>query len=124
MIRFIYNGRELTRDGQSLAAYNVADESVIHCLVRQGDPHPHPASVPPGGVAFDMGSLVFPLFGLILALIWYVGFCGWLWIKRNTFVLGFPIFRRGMAGIGKTLVWLLEFYVLATSMVISGESAR
>lgn len=68
IVRIIYNGRELSRENASLASYNVGDESVVHCLVSQVTPQNTETSN--RQQPFDIGSLMFPLFGLILALLW------------------------------------------------------
>ena len=74
-VRFIYNGQELKQDSQTLQAYNVQNDCVIHCLlsrVQQQATGPQHAQNP--DLPIDIGFLMFPLFGLILALIWYCRF--------------------------------------------------
>ena len=69
LVRLIYNGQEL-RDTSTFEAYRINSESTIHCLVSQVQSRP---SEPEEVVAndLDLGSLMFPLFGLILVMIWY-----------------------------------------------------
>ncbi len=69
MVRFVFRGRELKRENLSLRSYEVQDNSVIHCLLNR-IVQPEPDAAPAGG-EFDIGSLMLPLFGLILALSWY-----------------------------------------------------
>ena len=72
-VRFIYNGQELRQDGHTLQSYNVQNDSVVHCLLSRAQPvttAPQPIHSP----NIDIGFLMFPLFGLILSLIWYCRF--------------------------------------------------
>ena len=68
-VRLIFNGQELRGD-RTLQSYNVEDRCVIHCLLSRS-PAPERNNTVEQGIPFDMGNLVFPLFGLILGLIWY-----------------------------------------------------
>ncbi|NXN59084.1 TMUB1 protein, partial [Rynchops niger] len=62
-VRLIYQGQLLRDDTQSLAALHLAHNSVLHCHIS---PHSSPARA-----ALDVGSLVLPLFVLMLAVLWY-----------------------------------------------------
>ena len=74
-MRFIFNGQDLRNDLSTLRAYNVADNSLIHCLITQSAPSP-PA--PSTRLAQDgdsqLGEFIYPVFGLILGLLWYLRF--------------------------------------------------
>ena len=69
-VRFIFRGQELREECSTLGAYHVEDNSVIHCLLsrisqsEQATTHTQPFNI-------DLGFLMFPLFGLILGLLWY-----------------------------------------------------
>ncbi len=73
LVRFVCNGQELRQEMRTLQSYNIIDNSVIHCLLSQA-PQTAEAITPPRGLQFDIGTLMFPLFGLILLLIWYFRF--------------------------------------------------
>ena len=79
-MRFIFNGRELLRDTSTLASYNIIDNNTtIHCLLSRQQ------SIANGSTSgqtrhrqqvgeedvFDVGQLMMPLCGLMLALGWY-----------------------------------------------------
>ncbi|KAL8599816.1 hypothetical protein ACOMHN_027623 [Nucella lapillus] len=81
-VRFIFKGQDLRNDLSTLQAYSVADNSVVHCLVTQ-TPRIQPTPGPSGGVGGPaggqeedgtMGALLFPVFGVILGLVWYLRF--------------------------------------------------
>ncbi|NWJ00770.1 TMUB1 protein, partial [Crypturellus undulatus] len=74
-VRLIYQGQLLRDDAQSLAALHLAPNSVLHCHIS-----PHGAAAAPAGArasadpvhaALNVGSLMLPLFVLILAMLWY-----------------------------------------------------
>ncbi|NXP13800.1 TMUB1 protein, partial [Thinocorus orbignyianus] len=71
----IYQGQLLRDDTQSLAALPLAPNSVLHCHISPHGPAPAPAgpraSADPAHAALDVGSLVLPLFVLMLAVLWY-----------------------------------------------------
>ncbi|XP_041371716.1 transmembrane and ubiquitin-like domain-containing protein 1 [Gigantopelta aegis] len=73
LVRFIFNGQDLRNDGYTLQSYNIVDNSVVHCLVTQTQQTPH---VMPhdDDLDLDVGHLMLPLFGFILAVIWYLRF--------------------------------------------------
>ncbi|XP_074652472.1 transmembrane and ubiquitin-like domain-containing protein 1 [Tubulanus polymorphus] len=75
-IRLIFNGQELRQENETLQSYNVDDNSVIHCLVsaathQQQQHGNNGADREQDHIDVDMSNLMFPLFGLILGLIWY-----------------------------------------------------
>ncbi|NWQ98069.1 TMUB1 protein, partial [Burhinus bistriatus] len=74
-VRLIYQGQLLRDDAQSLAALHLAHNSVLHCHISPHSPAPAPtgprASADPTHAALDVGSLVLPLFVLMLAVLWY-----------------------------------------------------
>jgi len=74
VVRLIVNGQELRDDSLTLSAYSITSGSVIHCLVtrhssslQQTSHHETRNSVS----QFDIGVLMFPLFGAVLILLWY-----------------------------------------------------
>ncbi|CAH1775184.1 unnamed protein product [Owenia fusiformis] len=70
LVRFIFNGQELRNDLATLEAYNIQDNSAIHCLLsdpqRQND-----ELVYQDQAEIDLSALMLPLFGVILGLVWY-----------------------------------------------------
>ncbi|NWZ48669.1 TMUB1 protein, partial [Chauna torquata] len=74
-VRLIYQGQLLRDDAQSLAALHLAHNSVLHCHISQHSPAPAPAgphaSADPVHAALNVGSLMLPLFVLMLAVLWY-----------------------------------------------------
>ncbi|XP_072186489.1 transmembrane and ubiquitin-like domain-containing protein 1 [Excalfactoria chinensis] len=74
-VRLIYQGQLLRDDAQSLAALHLAPNSVLHCHISQHGPPPAPAgpraSADPVHAALNVGSLMLPLFVLLLAALWY-----------------------------------------------------
>ncbi|KAM9198945.1 transmembrane and ubiquitin-like domain-containing protein 1 [Mergus octosetaceus] len=74
-VRLIYQGQLLRDDAQSLAALHLTHNSVLHCHISQHSPAPAPAgphaSADPVHAALNVGSLMLPLFVLMLAVLWY-----------------------------------------------------
>ncbi|NXX17071.1 TMUB1 protein, partial [Podargus strigoides] len=74
-VRLIYQGQLLRDDTQSLAALHLAHNSVLHCHISPHSPAPAPAgphaSTDPVHAALNVGSLMLPLFVLMLAVLWY-----------------------------------------------------
>ncbi|XP_033733125.1 uncharacterized protein LOC117322367 [Pecten maximus] len=73
VVRFIFNGRDLRSDTMTLDSYNVVDNSVLHCLITQMNREAPPPRVDTEG-GFDMGTIMLPLFGVILCIMWYLRF--------------------------------------------------
>ncbi|CAM5095512.1 unnamed protein product [Eretmochelys imbricata] len=75
-VRLIYQGQLLRDDAQSLAALHLTHNSVLHCHVSQHGPAPVAAGLrataDPVHTALSVGSLMLPLFALMLAVLWYV----------------------------------------------------
>ncbi|KAM8967227.1 transmembrane and ubiquitin-like domain-containing protein 1 [Pelodytes ibericus] len=70
-VRFIYQGQLLRDDTQTVSALQLRDGCVLHCHIAQ-----HTSGQGPGGpemvhVPLNIGSLLVPLLGLILILLWY-----------------------------------------------------
>lgn len=72
LVRFIFNGRDLQNDSSTLESYNICDNSVLHCLITQRQQNETRQMDNDNG--FDIGMFMFPLFGLLLACIWYLRF--------------------------------------------------
>ncbi|XP_064361602.1 transmembrane and ubiquitin-like domain-containing protein 1 [Dromaius novaehollandiae] len=74
-VRLIYQGQLLRDDAQSLAALHLTHNSVLHCHISPHSPAPAPAgphaSADPVHAALNVGSLMLPLFVLMLAVLWY-----------------------------------------------------
>ncbi|XP_051466994.1 transmembrane and ubiquitin-like domain-containing protein 1 [Apus apus] len=75
-VRLIYQGQLLRDDTQSLSALHLAPNSVLHCHIAPHGPAPgpapaHHASADPVHAALNVGSLMLPLFLLLLAVLWY-----------------------------------------------------
>ncbi|XP_052806930.1 transmembrane and ubiquitin-like domain-containing protein 2 [Mya arenaria] len=73
LVRFIFNGRDLRDDSSTLQSNNIGDNCVLHCLVTQQRQNEQQQPVGEEG-GIDIGLLMFPLFGLILLIIWYLRF--------------------------------------------------
>ncbi|XP_013390196.1 transmembrane and ubiquitin-like domain-containing protein 1 [Lingula anatina] len=75
IIRFIFNGRELKPDTQTLQTFNIGDSSIIHCLIAQGTQGQTQGQGQGHQqehiVDLDLSRMMLPLFGLILAILWY-----------------------------------------------------
>ena len=73
LVRFIFNGRDLRNDTETLQSNNVQDNSVLHCLVTSMERE----TVRPNvrvQTGFDMGNVMLPMFGVLLVVIWYLRF--------------------------------------------------
>ncbi|XP_071590538.1 transmembrane and ubiquitin-like domain-containing protein 1 [Heliangelus exortis] len=75
-VRLIYQGQLLRDDTQSLAALHLVPNSVLHCHIAPHSPAPAApagphASADPVHAALNVGSLMLPLFLLLLAVLWY-----------------------------------------------------
>ncbi|NWH80929.1 TMUB1 protein, partial [Piaya cayana] len=76
-VRLIYQGQLLRDDSQRLSSVPLAPHSVLHCHLAQHGPGPAAsatapqASADPVHAALNAGSLMLPLFLLLLALLWY-----------------------------------------------------
>lgn len=70
LVRFIFNGQDLRNDASTLESYNIGDNSVLHCLVTQqpAEPQNRHQNEDEG---MDIGLFMFPLFGLLLGIVWY-----------------------------------------------------
>ncbi|XP_073532556.1 transmembrane and ubiquitin-like domain-containing protein 1 isoform X2 [Phyllobates terribilis] len=71
LVRLIYQGQLLRDDSQTVASLQLADGCVLHCHLSQ-----HAAASVPGGDepsqdSVNVGSLMLPLFLLLLGLLWY-----------------------------------------------------
>jgi len=81
VVRFISNGRELHQESQTLAFYNIVDKCVVHCLFSKKSTTSETNVQASAQIQqFDIGVFMFPIFGLILLLLWYFRF-----IYRNYF---------------------------------------
>jgi transmembrane and ubiquitin-like domain-containing protein len=104
LVRLIFNGQVLARDGASLEEHGLFDNCVIHCLVHQ----PRNSNTSSTGTAesnnarrddareagesnsqraerreFDLGTLLFVLLSILLGLAWY-GRCVYSQYFTNT----------------------------------------
>ncbi|XP_016358394.1 transmembrane and ubiquitin-like domain-containing protein 1 [Sinocyclocheilus anshuiensis] len=73
-VRLIYQGQLLQDDAQTLASLNLSDNSVLHCHISQHATRAMPAGVRAADqvhVALNVGSLMVPLFVLMLSVLWY-----------------------------------------------------
>ncbi|MBN3272161.1 TMUB2 protein, partial [Polyodon spathula] len=73
-IKFIYQGQILQDQAQTLLSLNITDNSVIHCHISQAprelSPDPS-AAVEHSGVTLNVGSLMIPMFVVMLTVVWY-----------------------------------------------------
>jgi hypothetical protein len=72
VVRFVAGGQELRDESSTLRSHRLASSgAVLHCLVTP----PRASSTPAGSRTtprqFDIGMLMFPLFGSMLAALWY-----------------------------------------------------
>ncbi|KAK3105798.1 hypothetical protein FSP39_005948 [Pinctada imbricata] len=74
LVRFIFNGQDLRNDANTLQAYNIVDNSVIHCLITQANRNAESPRMQHDDNVFDIGMLMLPLFGLLICLVWYLRF--------------------------------------------------
>ena len=74
LVRFIFNGQDLRNDNSTLRACNIMDNSVVHCLITQPQQQPTQAANHQDDGLFDIGLLMFPLFGILLGIVWYLRF--------------------------------------------------
>lgn len=74
LVRFIFNGQDLRNDANTLQAYNIVDNSVIHCLITQVNRQNTTSGVQNEDEGFDVGMLMLPCFGIILCFMWYLRF--------------------------------------------------
>lgn len=73
-VRLIYQGQLLQDDGQTLASLNLSDNCVLHCHISQHATRAAPAGARAADqvhVALNVGSLMVPLFVLMLSVLWY-----------------------------------------------------
>ncbi|KAF4089649.1 hypothetical protein AMELA_G00069030 [Ameiurus melas] len=76
-VRLIYQGQLLQDDAQTLASLNLADNCVLHCHISQHATRAMPAGARAADqvhVALNVGSLMVPLFVLMLSVLWYFQF--------------------------------------------------
>ncbi|CAH2281624.1 transmembrane and ubiquitin-like domain-containing 1 [Pelobates cultripes] len=70
-VRLIYQGQLLRDDSQTVSALQLRDGCVLHCHISQ-----HASGQGPGGpelaqVPLNIGSMLVPLLGLIVIILWY-----------------------------------------------------
>ncbi|XP_018613181.1 transmembrane and ubiquitin-like domain-containing protein 1 [Scleropages formosus] len=73
-VRLIYQGQLLRDDTQTLASLNLTDNCVLHCHISQHATPQAPAGARAAdqvNVALNVGSLMVPLFVLMLSVLWY-----------------------------------------------------
>ncbi|KAI4900326.1 hypothetical protein NFI96_028612 [Prochilodus magdalenae] len=76
-VRLIYQGQLLQDDAQTLSSLNLADNCVLHCHISQHATRAVPAGARAADqvhVALNVGSLMVPLFVLMLSVLWYFQF--------------------------------------------------
>lgn len=74
LVRFIFNGQDLRNDSSTLQACNIIDNSVVHCLITQPQEQPGQTANHQDDGFFDIGMFMFPLFGILLGIVWYLRF--------------------------------------------------
>ncbi|KAK7487445.1 hypothetical protein BaRGS_00021286 [Batillaria attramentaria] len=76
IVRFIFNGQDLRNDLWTLGAYNISDNSVIHCLITQSRQQQETSNnaAALGEDDLEIGVFIYPIFGLILGVLWYFRF--------------------------------------------------
>jgi len=73
VVRFIAGGQELKDETSTLRSHRIAvSGAVLHCLVTPARATAQPAADGQNvRYQFDVGILMFPLFGTLLAALWY-----------------------------------------------------
>ena len=111
LVRLIHNGRELRPDTSSLAAYNVDDLSVVHCLVTRSTRNAQQTQNDAELTDLDLSNLMLPLFTLILALIWYCRI-----VYRNFF--------NAMSTLALLGITVLYFFTLVVTWRTNGTEGQ
>ncbi|XP_069502105.1 transmembrane and ubiquitin-like domain-containing protein 1 [Ambystoma mexicanum] len=73
-VRLIYQGQLLRDDAQTMSSLHLTDNCVLHCHISQHATPQMPAGARVAeqvNAALNIGSLMVPLFVLMLALLWY-----------------------------------------------------
>lgn len=96
-VRLIYQGQLLQDDGQTLSSLNLADNSVLHCHISQHATRAMPAGARAADqvhVALNIGSLMVPLFVLMLSVLWYfqIQYRQFFTAPATALLVGFTIF--------------------------------
>ncbi|BFZ22271.1 hypothetical protein BsWGS_25310 [Bradybaena similaris] len=74
-VRFIYNGQDLRDDARTLQACNIWDNCTVHCLITaQTQTHLQRDAVAAEEEDSIMGSMMYPLFTIIIIIVWYFRF--------------------------------------------------
>ncbi|XP_069585143.1 transmembrane and ubiquitin-like domain-containing protein 1 [Ranitomeya imitator] len=71
LVRLIYQGQLLRDDSQTVASLQLADGCVLHCHLSQHAPASVLGGDEPSQDSVNIGSLMIPLFLLLLGLLWY-----------------------------------------------------
>ncbi|XP_077159646.1 transmembrane and ubiquitin-like domain-containing protein 1 [Paroedura picta] len=78
LVRLIYQGQLLRDDSQTLSALHLTHNSVLHCHILQhrspslsNNAHVNATHVDPAHTALNVGSMMVPLFLLMLGTLWY-----------------------------------------------------
>ncbi|XP_015264110.1 PREDICTED: transmembrane and ubiquitin-like domain-containing protein 1 [Gekko japonicus] len=78
LVRLIYQGQLLRDDSQTLSALHLTHHSVVHCHILQhrspsvpNSTHANASNVDAAHAALNVGSLMVPLFVLMLGALWY-----------------------------------------------------
>lgn len=78
-VRFIYQGRVLDNDTQTLQDLEIGSNHAIHVHIGRSRPHDTEGTQnfgpQPPGEMLDLSQLFLPLFGLIVAICWVCMFC-------------------------------------------------
>ncbi|XP_075070415.1 LOW QUALITY PROTEIN: transmembrane and ubiquitin-like domain-containing protein 1 [Mixophyes fleayi] len=70
-VRLIYQGHLLRNDSQTVASLQLMDNCVLHCHISQHASAPGQSGAELDQVPLNIGSLLVPLLGLILFIMWY-----------------------------------------------------
>lgn len=74
-MRFIYNGQDLRDDARTLQACNIGDNCTMHCLITaQTRAAPSHDSVAEEDEDSFMGAMMYPLFTVVILIVWYFRF--------------------------------------------------
>ncbi|KAM4689653.1 transmembrane and ubiquitin-like domain-containing protein 1 isoform 1-T4 [Discoglossus pictus] len=70
-VRLIYQGQLLRDDTQTVSSLQLRNGSVLHCHISQHASVPGAMGAEMAQVPLNIGSLLVPLLGLILGMLWY-----------------------------------------------------
>ncbi|XP_067121751.1 transmembrane and ubiquitin-like domain-containing protein 1 [Centruroides vittatus] len=99
IVRLIYNGQLLRMDDRTLESYGVTNSSVIHVQISQNQ-QAQGSSYSDSDSDLDLSHLMWPLFGIILGIIWMLHFQ-----YREFFNIVSTVALVGITGLFLMVLW-------------------